>query len=196
MLILDGEMYISYDFGENFHTVTKGYLVYSPKSMPRKAFTNADNPILCYAVNFQYALCKNGGENWILEENAPCLPIDRIIPIRNMEALISLFKELNREWQSKKKGYLLKCRIILMEIIQRVLRESIFTFYCPVDIQKIMQTGDRKLIEEGAREMMKLLGTTKGGFIAKDYPQWDAINVEEEWAQWARDIFINEGNLR
>lgn len=82
--------------------------------------------------------------------------------------------------------------------IERLSREFAgrITFYCPVDIQKIMQTGDRTLIEEGARTMIKFLGTSKGGFIAKDYPQWDAINVKEEWAQWARDVFAKEGSLR
>ncbi|NMA65724.1 MAG: hypothetical protein GX957_05710 [Clostridiaceae bacterium] len=81
--------------------------------------------------------------------------------------------------------------------MERLSKEFVgrVTFYCPVDIQKIMQTGDKNLIEEGARTMMRLLGTPKGGFIAKDYPQWDAIDVKEEWAQWARDVFIKEGYL-
>ncbi|NMA65725.1 MAG: helix-turn-helix transcriptional regulator [Clostridiaceae bacterium] len=124
MLILDGEMYISFDKGDNYHTVNKGYLIYSPKGMPREAFTNAKNPILCYAVNFQYALCIKDEKQWTIEENTPCLPIEKIIPIKNMGSYISLFKDLNREWQGKKKGYILNCRIILMEIIQIVLREN------------------------------------------------------------------------
>lgn len=63
------------------------------------------------------------------------------------------------------------------------------TFWCPVDIQKVMPTGERTRIEEGARQM--LYGFHRcGGFIAKDYPQWEAVNVKEEWAQWARDVFI------
>jgi len=63
-------------------------------------------------------------------------------------------------------------------------------FYSPVDIQKVMQTGDKAAIQAEARKMMDLLGGFCGGFIAKDYPQWDAINVREEWAQWARDEFL------
>lgn len=62
------------------------------------------------------------------------------------------------------------------------------TFWCPVDIQQVMPTGERVLIEAAAREMLK--GFHRGGgFIAKDYPQWEAISVKEEWAQWARDVF-------
>ncbi len=68
------------------------------------------------------------------------------------------------------------------------------TFFCPVDIQKVMQTGDKALIQSAARRMLDCFrrgseGLLDGGFIAKDYPQWDAIDVHEEWAQWARDIF-------
>jgi Uroporphyrinogen-III decarboxylase len=65
------------------------------------------------------------------------------------------------------------------------------TFWCPVDIQKIMVTGDRQLIENEAVKMLNCFGKFNGGFIAKDYPQWDAIGVKEEWADWAREIFKN-----
>jgi Uroporphyrinogen-III decarboxylase len=68
------------------------------------------------------------------------------------------------------------------------------TFWCPVDIQRIMVTGDRQYIEKEARKMADWFGKFSGGFIAKDYPQWDAIGVKEEWAQWARDVFISVRN--
>lgn len=67
------------------------------------------------------------------------------------------------------------------------------TFWSPVDIQKIMETGNKELIEAGAREMIKEFAPFKGGLIAKDYPTWEDINVNEAWAQWARDIFLEEG---
>lgn len=70
------------------------------------------------------------------------------------------------------------------------------TFWCPVDIQKVMETGERKLIEESARKMIRELGQFRGGFIAKDYPSWEDIDVMDEWAGWARDIFIQEGFYR
>lgn len=67
------------------------------------------------------------------------------------------------------------------------------TFWSPVDIQKIMETGDKELIEAGARKMIKEFAPFKGGLIAMDYPTWEDINVDETWAQWARDIFLEEG---
>ncbi len=65
-------------------------------------------------------------------------------------------------------------------------------FYCPVDIQSVMQTGDKAAIQREARRMVERLSCFDGGFIAKDYPSWDAIDVKEEWAQWARDAFMGE----
>ena len=69
--------------------------------------------------------------------------------------------------------------------VERLSREfgGRVTFWCPVDIQKIMVTGDRALIESNTEKMMDYFGHFKGGFIAKDYPQWEAVGVREEWAQ-------------
>jgi len=67
------------------------------------------------------------------------------------------------------------------------------TFWCPVDIQKIMSTGDRELIQDGAKKMIEDFGKFKGGFIAKDYPSLEDIDVRDEWAKWARDVFLSEG---
>jgi hypothetical protein len=64
------------------------------------------------------------------------------------------------------------------------------TFFSPVDIQKVMQTGNKARIQQAARRMLRCFGSGGGGFIAKDYPQWEAIDVPEEWAQWARDVFM------
>ena len=68
-------------------------------------------------------------------------------------------------------------------------------FFCPVDIQKIMSTGDKKIIEEGAKYMVESFKSCGGSLIAKDYAPWSDINVEEEWAQWARDIIIQNADI-
>jgi hypothetical protein len=68
-------------------------------------------------------------------------------------------------------------------------------FYCPVDIQKIMVTGDRRVIEEGALNMVNAFRKRGGSLIAKDYPSWHDINVLPEWAQWARDVIISNAAL-
>ena len=57
------------------------------------------------------------------------------------------------------------------------------TFYSPVDAQKIMPTGDRKIIEEGAKNMVDAFKAVGGGLIAMDYGNWQDLNVEPEWQQ-------------
>ncbi len=76
--------------------------------------------------------------------------------------------------------------------VERLAREfgGRIAFHCPVDIQKVMQTGDKAAIQAEARRMVRLLGSHNGGFMAKDYPDWAAIDVPEEWATWAREAFM------
>lgn len=66
-------------------------------------------------------------------------------------------------------------------------------FYCPVDIQKIMPTGDRTLIERAAIDMATAFRLNGGSLIGKDYGgpmAWLDIDVKLEWAKWAMDAFI------
>jgi uroporphyrinogen-III decarboxylase len=51
-------------------------------------------------------------------------------------------------------------------------------FFCPVDIQTILIKPDNRAeIERRVKELITRLGTTEGGFIAKTYPQPDAIRI-------------------
>jgi len=61
-------------------------------------------------------------------------------------------------------------------------------FWSPVDIQKVLPTGNRELIESRALEMCRMFRKMGGGWIAKDYPSYEDIGVEEEWARWAMDV--------
>ena len=66
-------------------------------------------------------------------------------------------------------------------------------FYCPVDIQKIMPTGDRAVIEEGAKRMADAFRRNGGALVVRDYgsPQsWRDINVKPEWVDWARETIV------
>ena len=63
-------------------------------------------------------------------------------------------------------------------------------FYAPCDIQKVLPTGDRGLIEAETR---RLVETFRGGFIAKNYPDLNGIGVRPEWDQWAYEAFLAAG---
>ncbi len=60
-------------------------------------------------------------------------------------------------------------------------------FYCPVDIQKILVTGDKDFITQSALHMVEAFEMyADHSFLFKDYPSWGDIAVEEEWADWAK----------
>lgn len=67
------------------------------------------------------------------------------------------------------------------------------TFWSPVDIQKTMPTGNKEMIQKEAKKMIDILGRHQGGFIAKDYPTWEDIDIKPEWAKWARQVFVDNG---
>ena len=69
-----------------------------------------------------------------------------------------------------------------MPKLAALLRERKAALWSPVDIQKILPTGDREVIEDGAREMIDIF---EGGLICKNYPDLPGIGVKPEWDDWA-----------
>lgn len=68
------------------------------------------------------------------------------------------------------------------------------TFWCPVDIQKTLQSKDESLIRARAREMLDKLWRGQGGFIAGYYGDEASIGLESRWQQAACDEFVRYGN--
>lgn len=64
-------------------------------------------------------------------------------------------------------------------------------FHSPIDIQKILPTGNREIIEKRTYEMLKLFKQCGGSWIAKDYPSYEDIGIKFKWAKWAEDIIVN-----
>ncbi len=75
-----------------------------------------------------------------------------------------------------------------MADLSRVLKKYKAALWSPIDIQKIMPTGDRQLIEQGVEEMFKHF---EGGLIFKNYPDLKGIGVKEEWDNWACQAINN-----
>jgi hypothetical protein len=53
-------------------------------------------------------------------------------------------------------------------------------FFCPVDIQTTLPVGSPAAIEAKAKHLMQAFGSKGGGFMAKTYPQPEAIRIPEE----------------
>lgn len=69
-----------------------------------------------------------------------------------------------------------------MPKLAALLKERKAALWSPVDIQKILPTGNRALIENWAR---LLVDTFEGGLICKNYPDLVGIGVKPEWDAWA-----------
>jgi len=63
----------------------------------------------------------------------------------------------------------------------------------PVDIQKVLPTGDKEKIQGEAKRMIQTFHRG-GGLISMDYASLADIGVKDEWAQYARDIFTDIKN--
>ncbi len=61
-------------------------------------------------------------------------------------------------------------------------------FFCPPDIQRTLEM-DREALFARCDKMVRLLGTEHGGFMAKTYPQADALRITHEYMQNLADGF-------
>lgn len=71
--------------------------------------------------------------------------------------------------------------------------KSNITFWCPVDIQRTLQTGNANAIRAGAREMLEKLWRGRGGFVAGYYGDNESIGLDPKWQGIACDEFIRYG---
>ncbi len=71
--------------------------------------------------------------------------------------------------------------------LSSVLKKYRAALWSPVDIQKVLPTGDRKLIESSAEAMFK---SFNGFLICKNYPDLPGIGVKDEWDDWAYNKFV------
>ena len=79
-----------------------------------------------------------------------------------------------------------------MPKLAALLKERKAALWSPVDIQKILPTGDRAFIEAGAREMVDIF---EGGLICKNYGDLTGIGVEEEWDDWAYNAILERAGV-
>ncbi len=67
-------------------------------------------------------------------------------------------------------------------------------FWCPVDIQKTLQTKDIPAIEAAARWYVETLGRSGGGFIAGYYGSNEAIGLDPKYQEAACRAFMAAGD--
>jgi hypothetical protein len=67
------------------------------------------------------------------------------------------------------------------------------TFWCPVDIQRTLQSRDPERIKAEARELLERLWRGRGGFIAGYYGDNASIGLDPSWQEIACDEFLRCG---
>ena len=80
-----------------------------------------------------------------------------------------------------------------LDVLASHQKRARVTFMCPVDIQKVLQTRDEKLIRAEARKMLDTLWKGRGGFIADCYGDNASIGLSPEVQEWACDEFVKSG---
>ena len=71
-----------------------------------------------------------------------------------------------------------------MPELSDLLKKHKAALFSPIDIQKILPTGERSIIEAGAKKIFEIF---KGGLIFKNYLDLPGIGVKEEWDDWGYD---------
>jgi hypothetical protein len=79
-----------------------------------------------------------------------------------------------------------------MPALAELLKKHKAALWSPVDIQKILPTGDKAVIEAGAREMCRIF---RGCLIAKNYTDLPGIGVKPEWDGWAYEAILKEQSI-
>lgn len=67
-------------------------------------------------------------------------------------------------------------------------------FWCPVDIQRTLQSQDAAKIEAAAREYIEKLGCFGGGFFAGYYSDNVGIGLDPKWQAIASEAFMKYGD--
>jgi len=79
-----------------------------------------------------------------------------------------------------------------LDALSAKFRQHKVALWSPVDIQKVLPTGDRALIEATAQ---KLADKFSGFFIAKNYGDLHGIGVQPEWDRWAYEAFLRAAGM-
>ena len=80
-----------------------------------------------------------------------------------------------------------------MEELASFMRRRTVALWSPVDIQKVLPTGDRSYIEAETRRMVRIF---EGHLICKNYPDLPGIGVDPLWDGWAYDEICALANAR
>jgi len=80
-----------------------------------------------------------------------------------------------------------------MDDLAQLLKKYKAALWSPIDIQKILPTGNRQVIEKGVEDMFKHF---EGFLIFKNYPGLESIGVKPEWDNWAYEKILQKCKIK
>lgn len=80
-----------------------------------------------------------------------------------------------------------------LEVLSERYRGKV-CFFCPLDIQTSLSMTEEE-IKKQTLKMTTMLGTRQGGFMAKTYPQPEAIGIGDDYMKYMTDGFIEAGKI-
>ncbi len=92
----------------------EGDIIYIPSGNVRQAYTDPDDPMQCFAVNFR-VMDLNGGNSKLV------LPLGPVLKAGITGELMSLYSELDHIWVEKAFNHKMRARALFMLIIDRIL---------------------------------------------------------------------------
>lgn len=108
--VIDGSS--TYVVDDEEIVLESGDVIYIPKGYKRKAYTDAENPMHCFAFNFQYSY---------LDGSFRELPFARKFHIGIDHHLIELMKTFKFVWLEKKSGYKLEVRGLFLLVLHHLM---------------------------------------------------------------------------
>jgi AraC family transcriptional regulator of arabinose operon len=93
------------------YTVEPGDVIYIPEGSVREAHTFYENPMHCFAFNF----------NWTPEGSPIALPLEPVMKNVITSEIRGYIKQFTQVWMSKQPGYIMQARALFMLIIHKLL---------------------------------------------------------------------------
>ena len=80
-----------------------------------------------------------------------------------------------------------------LDRVSKKLSKHKKVLFSSCDIQQVLTTGNKQLIQQNAKDLITKFFTQGGGYIARDYGDYPTIQVSQQSIDWMHEIFINEG---
>lgn len=99
------------------HTVCSGDMICIPQGSRRSAFTDPEDPMVSFALNFQL---------YDKDNRDVVLPFPTVSHIGEPEELLALYYEMTLEWLKRDQGFELKARGLLLMILHKYFKYLVY----------------------------------------------------------------------